>query len=380
MFKNYQGYLNIDQILKEEYNYTFDGNLQSLYKQPFIEVEGNGVDALLWIAYHGEKYLFKPLKDADINMWGELLSQKFAEFFNIPTASYRAASFGNLKGVLTKSFLRSDETLVLGSEIFQEFIDTYPYIDNEQSEVPLPNELENLSEVEQRDAVFNILNIIENQKHPLLDDEKFKELYFIPDNFKDLSAFTQKRFVFNYLNNLEQVWAILTNIPSIKKEEVKEIVESLRTMLLFDLITLQADRHPNNWGIIFDGENNKPAPLYDNAKSFSLGYLNMQDRLNDFPNMYRFYHNRENDTTISDWLYTATPNFTLSEQNVYDTENRSKDPAPKVLNDFCKITDSNYLYEFSKKFSELTEEKIEDMITELEKKMDALWLMMYITI
>ena len=45
MFDDYKGFIDIDKVLKDEYNYTFNGDLKELYSMPFIEIEGEGVDA-----------------------------------------------------------------------------------------------------------------------------------------------------------------------------------------------------------------------------------------------------------------------------------------------------------------------------------------------
>ena len=120
MFKK-DGIIDIKQVIKDEYNYTFT-NLEDLYNEDFIELEGNGVDALLWIKYKGEKYLFKPIKQFEYNVWGEILSEEFSKDMNLECAEYRIATLDNMSGVLTKSFIKEDETLLLGSELIQDYI------------------------------------------------------------------------------------------------------------------------------------------------------------------------------------------------------------------------------------------------------------------
>ena len=100
--------------------------MTDLLHQNFIEVEGNGVDALFWIIYEGEKYLFKPINDAEYNVWGEVLSSCLAEYLNIPHVDYRIAKFGDKMGVVTKSMIKGKEKLILGSELFQDFYNFYP--------------------------------------------------------------------------------------------------------------------------------------------------------------------------------------------------------------------------------------------------------------
>lgn len=74
MFEDYKGVIHLEQVIKEKYHYQYE-DLITLSSQSFIELEGNGKDALCWIIYDNEKYLFKPLEEADYNVWGELLSE-----------------------------------------------------------------------------------------------------------------------------------------------------------------------------------------------------------------------------------------------------------------------------------------------------------------
>ena len=79
MFEDYKGVIHLEQVIKEKYHYQYE-DLITLSSQSFIELEGNGKDALCWIIYDNEKYLFKPLEEADYNVWGELLSEEIAKF------------------------------------------------------------------------------------------------------------------------------------------------------------------------------------------------------------------------------------------------------------------------------------------------------------
>lgn len=123
---NKKGYINIDEVLKEKYNYNFTF-LDDLKNQPFGNVEPNGKFALVWITVDGEKYLFKKFNNPKYDIWGELLSQKIAQFMGIECAEYRAASLGGTQGLLTKNFLKENERLKLGSEILSDFFKNYPW-------------------------------------------------------------------------------------------------------------------------------------------------------------------------------------------------------------------------------------------------------------
>lgn len=324
MFDKYKGIINLEMVLKDEYNYTFTGNLKDLYLQPFIELEGEGTDALCWIKYQGDSYLFKSLKDFEYNVWGELLSEEFAKRLNIPCASYRAAYFGNKKGVLSKQMLKSDETLILGSEIFQDF--------------------------------FNQKVRNSNQEKTL--KEKF-DLYEIPKEMRNYDSFKQSNSVFKRLNNLEHVWNILATRKDISEEELTTLVNSYTKMLLFDIFTLQADRHPNNWGVVKTANGKyKPSPLFDNSTSFGLSYPFMERRVANFKNEFmnarfsRDYHN------IDNAIYKASPSFTLSNDNIKDT-------SLEIFRDFIIKTGSSSLMYIRPLFNTINSENLEKIIKEV---------------
>ena len=181
MFDDYKGFINIEEVLKNEYNYTFNGDLRDLYSQPFIELEGEGTNALCWIKYRGNSYLFKHFPDFKNNVWGELLSQEFAKKLGLPCAEYHAAYFRDKKGVLSKQMLKEDETLILGYEVFQDFFTS------------------------------------ETKKGTLKETLKKKyDSYLIPEEIRNYNSLTQSNPVFSRLNTLDQVWDILVERKDLK--------------------------------------------------------------------------------------------------------------------------------------------------------------------
>lgn len=302
MFNSYPGIIKLDKVLKEQYDYDFNNNISKLYEQPFIELEGNGVDAMCWIKYQNEKYLFKPLKEFEINVWGELLTEELNKQLGIPSAEYRVATLGNKKGVITKSILKKDETLILGSEVFQHFFNNYSYKKNKLT--------------------------------PILNEKTFLKSYQIPTSFINLNTYNQKRYTFNYLNNLEQIWAILEDNKNLDSQQISEIVQALSAMLLSDIISIQGDRHPNNWAIIKTPTGYHSAKLFDNGIAFGLGFPNMSRRIIEFRNELFNAKLLRNKERINNLIYQSRPNFTLSPNNVINTEYRIKDTGPKVLEDF----------------------------------------------
>ena len=311
MFKEYKELLSIENVLKDAYNYEFNGNMKELLQKDFVELEGNGVDALMWFNYEGERYLFKPLKDAKINVWGEILSSYLAEYLDIPHAEYRIASFNGQLGVVTKSIIKGKEKLVLGAELFQEFMNQYPY---------------------------------KNKKEILIKNKLFRYLYDIPDDFLKLKAYDRKRYLFNYLNNLDCIQSIVFNFNEIERTDKTRIIEGLRKNLIFDIITMQYDRHPNNWGIIAN-KNVRYSPLFDNSTSFGLNYPNMEEHIMEFNrNMMTYYKDAlirglDPEENRKDILYRAFPTLVVDTEDSIDPMKKIKKKIPEVLEHYLRISD-----------------------------------------
>lgn len=336
MFNDYQGTIDLEKVLKDEYNYKFDNDISNLYKQPFIELEGDGDDAMCWITYKNEKYLFKPLKHFHINVWGELLSEEINKYLEIPCAEYRAATLGSQSGVITKNILKKDETLILGSEIFQHFFNNYSYKTDKNNSI--------------------------------IDEKVFLKSYQIPKSVLSLNAYNQKRVIFNYLNNLEQVWAILEDNQYLKQDQISNIIKFLSAMLLSDIITIQADRHPNNWGIIKQENNHKPSLLFDNGISFGLGFPDIPQRIVNFRNELFNAKLLRDEERINRFIYEVRPNFTLSTDNVRNIEYRIKDTGPKVLEDFLNRSTIETQEKTSNIILNMEPNLLDTMIKTIEKK------------
>lgn len=320
MFEDYKGVIHLEQVIKEKYHYQYEG-LITLSSQSFIELEGNGKDALCWIIYDNEKYLFKPLEEADYNVWGELLSEEIAKFLNIPCAEYRVATLGDQKGIISKNFLKKEDTLVIGSEIYQNFFNEIHY---------------------------------------------HKNGYNIPSYLLELEQSPKKNYAFRYLNNLEQTWIILNNSSIIDKKDVPNIVNALTKMLLFDLITLQCDRHPNNWGIIKTNSACHLSPLYDNSLSFGLGYPFMDRRIENFRSEIMNSKILKDKDRVYSFVYQSSPSFTLIEEQNINIKKKSS--IPKILLDFFNKSDEKTKQWIIDTLSSFKENTIEKMIEKIENK------------
>ena len=295
MFNQYQGIIHLEKVLLDKYNYHYHDEIDDLAKNDFIELEGEGKDALCWIIYDDDKYLFKPLDEANYNQWSELLSQEIAKILNIPCAQYRLATLGEKKGVLTKSFLKKDDTLILGSELYQNFLHKIQY-------------------------------------------QEIQQNFQIPESILSKKGEEKKKLLFNYLNNLSSTVDILKNSNTLSSDERQKITIDLVKLLVFDLITLQGDRHANNWGLVKKEKGYYLSPLYDNGLSFGLGYPFMERRIEIFRSENMNAKMLHDNKRVNQLLYQTTPNFTLSIKNIINPEQRKKDNPPQVLKDLLAST------------------------------------------
>lgn len=230
--------------------YSFNNNVD-FFNQKYIELEAIGKRKKFWFTIDDgktiHKYLYKKCDSKNnYEAYGEILAKEIAVILGIPCADYMLAKFdyqnSNLNdfkcshGVITPSFLKENERLVPIGEIIS--------------------------------SVYN--QIIKN-------NNALKELYGAT-NVDDSVAI-------NRFNNLEDIWPILDcyfkDYPN-KQEIVKQVMEYFVKVYLFDIITLQGDRHIWNIGVIINGETNevRPAPIYDNANIFNLNRPKITQFLN----------------------------------------------------------------------------------------------------
>ncbi len=85
-------------------------------------------------------------------------------------------------------------------------------------------------------------------------------------------------------------------VDFVKKETGVDINEMLGELFFIDGITLNDDRHLNNIGLIFDGMDFRPAPIFDNGKSFFCGNKHY-DETKDLKDNLRYVRSRPFVTT-----------------------------------------------------------------------------------
>ena len=305
MFDDYVGFINLDIVLKDKYQYSV-GDIQSFYQQDFVEIEGNGKDARCWIKYGNDRFLFKAINNFDYNVWGELLSERVAKLLGIPCASYRVGELCGSKGVISKSFLRNDDTLIIGSQLFEKY-----YYNN-------------------------------MDKYQMITGDNKKKLF---------------RSWNNYVM-IQQILGSFSNLSFEKKDSIFRF--------LFGLVTLQLDNHAGNWGFILRDGKMLPSELYDNSSSFGLGSSFVEKLVVDFRSDYFNSRMFSGDSIIMNDIYKFRSAFFYSIDDIVDKNNFLVDIIPNIFENFLhhiSIDDVVIVDEFFKKVNEI---KLETIISKLE--------------
>ena len=133
-------------------------------------------------------------------------------------------------------------------------------------------------------------------------------------------------------------------------------------MLLFDIFTLQGDRHPNNWGLIKNGDDYRASPLFDNSTSFGLGSPFMNKTITNFKNAFMYARFSKDYEQVDKIVYLTRPSFTLSSDNI---KNNNKESSLDVFRDFIRKTGSDSLRYIKPFFKEMDEFNLEDIIGEI---------------
>ena len=226
----------MDKYIKEKYNYNFIGYNEDFYNNYFIERESEGINTLFWLIDNDKKFLFKRVNAFDLNKWGDLIVMELAKEVGIDCAIYRPAVFNGETGFITESFLKNNEKLINAKEL-------------------MDLEIKN-----------NFSDKITNKIKKLCSQSNSR---WRPDIYMSLN---------NYVDMIEIIDSNIF-LSDLEKERIKI---SLKKLLCFDLITLQSDRHPENYGIIKKDNGYEFSPLYDNDASFCLGSKNILKKIEKY--------------------------------------------------------------------------------------------------
>lgn len=336
---------NLNDYFFEEYGYKVE-NIENLLTQKFIEYENTGANALFWIYLGEDKYLFKELPDNGEYIWlGELLSKEIADILNIPCAEYKLCKLGDKFGILSKKFTKNNETIILGAQIIQEVLDKYPWL----------------------------------KKDSLLEDNDFIKLYNIPSAIiKMNNEIQQTRYLYNNLNNLEQLWSILDTYLKLNQKDNKNlnlIMNYLFQTFIFDLITLQIDRHIGNWGIV-ETEDSKifTPPLFDNGASFNLWKLNSKEKI-FYDNLKAYKENQKKEKVKNQFistLYKEKMLLTCSEDAITNAKAKKREHNLKVFEYFLKTSDQIYINLAKSYIEKIKNVSINDLLAKIEKEQNVI--------
>lgn len=327
MFEKYEGLIDLEEFLKKEYGYDkFDK--KSMMKQPFISYEGSGSTAQFWITdKEGEQYLFKSSSDYKYaTLYGELISKEVAKILGINCADVRACTFQGETGVLSKKITKQNETIINGGQVIQDVLNNYSLINEGKAYL---------------------------EEESFLTDDTFKELYDIPENLKTLKESLMVKYIYNNLNNLDQLWSIIELYFKCHNRPAKErilVIDYLVKTFIFDVIMMQDDRHIENWGIIYNPDLNGlfPCPLYDNAGVLGLDHTDLNARIKRFNKEYESYINyptEAHEENFANHLYDKNKRLllTVSSSDIVNARRKTRKNNMKVLASFLDVTDSVYV-------------------------------------
>lgn len=268
-----------------------------------IDLEQRGTRCKFWFSDY--KYLFKSNFGASYEDYAEVIAEGIAKYFGMPCAEYDFATYNGEIGVVTKNFVNEaeGEELISGTEIINYVMKNHVELiefackSHEQSSHP---EKETSSDEEKKKYIEKMLNLLKDcdidyqyasEVQRTIDDSSapnytskldemisvIDEVYeTLNDTYSDLfQRKSQKKFNMQ-ANNLFDLWSIIDIY--IKKQglgDEKTVIElnnALYDIFIFDILTIQGDRHPANWGLIInkDKKTVRMTPIFDNANIYNL--------------------------------------------------------------------------------------------------------------
>lgn len=341
---NSEGLINIDEFIMKKYSYKYNGSISTLMHQPFIETELDGSSALFWIIDGNDRYLFKKLNGGLDYAYGEFLSQEYLNLLGLEHASYRLGKLGNMYGILSKNFLKEDEVIISGNFIFQSVLDNYKYL----------------------------------KKPSIYEDKDFTDLYNVPEGILKLKDDMKGRYLVNNLNNLEQIWNILSlyfeeKYGTKKDKCVKDVMDYLVKLFMFDVLSIQADRHVSSWGYIESLNGMRTLPIYDNSASFGLELeSDIDSRIKIFNEMVEGAKASNKSMAVDqlvNYYYKRRLQLTVSEENIKNAIAKKRETNIKIIESFLKISSEETIELFLEYYHIFETNNIEDVIKKCESVM-----------
>lgn len=194
-----------------------------------------------------------------------------------------------------------------------------------------------------------------------------------PDLIKELGleGLEREDYIVNKLNNLENIWFILDlyfKDEVNKSEIIADIMNQLVSVLMFDVLTNQGDRHSDNWMLEFDGPRVRLAPLYDNSNACNLNRSktlnNMITNLKIYEKANRIKKPRLYDRIVGQlyhpkMLLTVLPRESMKDGNVRSLE---------VLENFINMSVPEYRERLIEMIEFFKSNKLEEVFLNVESK------------
>ena len=177
-------------------------------------------------------------------MFCELLGEELARLIGIQTIESNLAMLNSQSafyGILSKSYLKSDEDIYSGRQIVEDYL-TY----------------------------------LEKVKDPLTNKNSFYEYFGYQNQDIMFDKISEGKLKY-YYNSLEFIWASLEyhfKERKNKKEIVEGIMQKLTKRYIFQFILMQKDYHLANWEIAESDNGAYLVPQYDMDMSFSTTFTN----------------------------------------------------------------------------------------------------------
>ncbi len=235
--KKENGYIDLDDFLINKGASSLD--VSDLDYEEKIKVEYWLGDNRLafWIQDDHKKFLFKTVSNP-IQAYLELVCEQIAKQLELPCAHYEIAIFQNNLGVISENFKKENAIYQSGTTLLTEY---YHLIDDGKQVLP-----------------YNNLTDIETMLYHKLEGTPNQELLF------------------------------------------QKLKEQLLSIFIYDMITNQADRKSNNWGIEILNNDINLQILFDNQESFGLTTLD--DNYSLFVSRDNYYQTNTKEEIVQDFL------------------------------------------------------------------------------
>ena len=283
------GVIDVSRIIAEE--------------QQTIQLEQRGARNKFWFSDY--QYLFKGIFNGSYEDYAEVIAAGIAKYFNMTCAEYDFAIYEGKPGVVTKNFVdeAAGEELISGTEVIDYVMKNHINLiefaceAHKQTEHP---EQGKSSDSEKKTYIEKMLKLLKafdvrysyadeiekNINDPAAPnysaklDEMIKTIdnvyATLDDTYADIFEKKSQNNFAMQANNLFDLWSIIDIYVKKKglgdEKTSIELNNALYDIFIFDMLTLQGDRHPDNWALIVN-KNKKTvrmAPIFDNSNIYNL--------------------------------------------------------------------------------------------------------------